>query len=191
MIYFFHVPNTHALRQGDTFCFYDIESPVVTDNGLCIFGIDDKTKGQVWSKSHGYPGDPRYKEWYRDIVWDADWDYVPDYFKVSGIRRNSSLKYYRVTGKNVPLEQKEYYHPEWAHQAAAEHAGQFVYHRGVQANEFWEKNQRKPVYFSAYDGELFGHWWEEGPYWLELVFKKMVYDQTTIRAVTIGVYLRI
>ena len=181
--------NTHGLRQGDTKCFYDVEAPVITDSGLCIFGIDDKTKGQVWSKGNGYPGDSRYKEWYKDVVWDADWDYIPEYFKHAGARRNSGLKYYRITGQQVPLDRKEYYCPDLAYQAAAEHAGQFVYHRGVQANEFCRKNHRKPVYLSAYDGELFGHWWEEGPYWLELVLKKTLYNQSTIRPVTPSEYL--
>lgn len=183
------VVNTHAFRQGDTRSFYDIQAPVITNAGLCIFGIDDKTKGQVWSKTTGYPGDPRYKEWYRDVAWDADWDYLPEYFKIGGFRRNSGLKYYRITGKEISLDRKEYYRPDWAAQAAAEHAGQFIFHRGVQANEFWQKNKRKPIYLSAYDGELFGHWWEEGPYWLELVFRKMLYDQSTVRPITPTEYL--
>ena len=181
--------NTHGLRQGDTRCFYDINAPCITNSGLCIFGIDDKTKGQVWSRRHGYPGDPRYKEWYRDVVWDADWDYIPEYFKIAGVRRNSGLKYYRVTGKDVPLDKKDYYHPDWAAQAAAEHSSQFVRDRETQTRDFWNKNCRKPVFFSAYDGELFGHWWEEGPYWIELVLKKMLYDQTVVRPVTPSEYL--
>jgi len=183
------VVNTHALRQGDTRCFYDVNAPVITEHGLCIFGIDDQTKGQVWSRQHGFPGDPRYKEWYRDVVWDADWDYIPEYFKVAGVRRNSGLKYYRVTGKDVPLDKKDYYRPAWAAQAAADHASQFVRDREVQARQFWQKNHRKPIFFSAYDGELFGHWWEEGPLWLELVLKKMLYDQTAVRPVTPSEYL--
>ncbi|MGA1874580.1 MAG: 1,4-alpha-glucan branching protein domain-containing protein, partial [bacterium] len=183
------VVNSHGLRQGDTRCFYGIEAPVITRSGLCVFGIDDKTKGQVWCKRNGYPGDPRYKEWYRDVVWDADWDYIPDYFKTAGIRRNSGLKYYRVTGKDVPLSRKDYYHPDWAAQAAAEHAAQFVHLREMNAQEFFRNNHRKPVYLSAYDGELFGHWWEEGPYWLELVLKRMLYNQNTVRPITPSEYL--
>ncbi|MGA1845094.1 MAG: 1,4-alpha-glucan branching protein domain-containing protein [bacterium] len=183
------VVNTHGIRQADTMPFFDVFAPVITQNGLAVFGIDEETKSQVWSRDHGYPGDGRYKEWYKDVGYEADWDYLPDYFKAANVRRNTGLKYHRVTGKKLPLHEKEYYHPEWAAEAVNEHAGQFVYFRGLQALNLHQKYNRCPIIFSAYDGELFGHWWEEGPSWIEMVFRKMLFDQATVRPVTPAEYL--
>jgi predicted glycosyl hydrolase (DUF1957 family) len=33
----------------------------------------------VWSSKVGYPGDPLYREFYRDLGWDADYDYIKPY----------------------------------------------------------------------------------------------------------------
>ena len=183
------VVNTHGILQGDTKAFFDVYAPVITHSGLAVFGIDEETKAQVWSKDNGYPGDGRYKEWYKDVGYEADWDYLPDYFKTANVRRSTGLKYHRVTGKKLPLDRKEFYQPEWAAEAINEHAGQFVYFRGLQALSLNKKYNRNPVILSAYDGELFGHWWEEGPAWIELVFRKMLYDQATVRPVTPSEYL--
>ena len=33
---------------------------------------------------------------------------------------------------------------------------------------------------ALFDAELFGHWWFEGPQWLDLLIRKLVYDQQTV-----------
>ena len=40
-----------------------------------------------------------------------------------------------------------------------------------------------------YDAELFGHWWYEGPDFLEFLFRKIHYDQKDLRLVTPSEYL--
>jgi 1,4-alpha-glucan branching enzyme len=42
---------------------------------------------------------------------------------------------------------------------------------------------------SPYDAELFGHWWYEGPEWLEYLCRKIAYDQQAIKLMTPGQYL--
>ncbi len=182
--------NATGLTRGNTRVWYNTHRPVITHHNLAMFAIDEETRAQVWSREAGYPGDPRYKEWYRDLGYDATWDYLPDYWKVGNVRRSTGLKYYRITGKNVPQHEKQPYNPDWARQAVAEQAGQFVCHRGAQAHHLRQKyGSVKPIAVSAYDAELFGHWWEEGPSWIEMVFRKMAYDQQTVRLVTPGEFL--
>jgi 1,4-alpha-glucan branching enzyme len=162
---------------------------VITPNGLACFGIDEETRAQVWSREGGYPGHPNYKEWYRDLGYDSEWDYLPPYFKTANVRRNTGLKYYRITAKGADLGQKDYYKPLWAEGTVHEQAGQFVYFRGAKANHVRSHDGIKACTVSAYDAELFGHWWEEGPAWLESVFRKLLYDQTEVRPVTPSEYL--
>jgi 1,4-alpha-glucan branching enzyme len=46
-----------------------------------------------------------------------------------------------------------------------------------------------PIIVSPYDAELFGHWWFEGPTFLNDVFRQIYHDQDSIRAVTPSDYL--
>jgi len=162
---------------------------VITHNNLAIFGIDEDTRAQIWSREAGYPGDTRYKEWYRDLGHDASWEYLPQYWKVADVRRNTGLKYYRITSKTSHSHEKQPYNPDWARDAVNEQASQFVCHRGVQATHQRDALKIKPMTLSAYDAELFGHWWEEGPEWIEMVFRKMCCDQNTVRPVTPAEFL--
>jgi len=47
-----------------------------------------------------------------------------------------------------------------------------------------------PIVVSPFDAELFGHWWFEGPEFIELFIRKAVHDQQEFRLTTPGEYLR-
>ncbi|MBN1257055.1 MAG: DUF1957 domain-containing protein [Planctomycetes bacterium] len=181
--------SARSILSGDTRAFYDGRLPVITPSGVAAFGIDEETRQQVWSRESGYPGHMHYKEWYRDVGYDAEWDYLPPYFKTANVRRNTGIKYHRITGQEVQLSEKDYYNIPAAEAAVNEHAAQFVYYRGVQVNHLHDTMGVKPCVVSAYDAELFGHWWEEGPAWINSVFRKMLYDQNIVRPITPSEYL--
>jgi len=48
---------------------------------------------------------------------------------------------------------------------------------------------RKPIVVAPYDAELFGHWWFEGPRWLDHLIRKIDSEQDTLRLVTPSEYL--
>lgn len=48
---------------------------------------------------------------------------------------------------------------------------------------------RPPIVVSMYDAELFGHWWFEGPDFINFLFRKMQYDQNIIKPITPCEYL--
>src|SRR3990167_7085597 len=114
----------------------------------------------VWSAEEGYPGDYRYREFYRDIGFDLDYDYIRPYLNGDGSRINTGIKYYRITGTG---NHKEPYSPEAARHKAAEHAGNFMFNREKQAEYLESLMGQKPLVLSPYDAELYGHWWFEGP----------------------------
>jgi 1,4-alpha-glucan branching enzyme len=45
---------------------------------------------------------------------------------------------------------------------------------------------RPPLVVSPYDAELYGHWWYEGPQFIDFLFRKLHFDQSEIAAVTPG-----
>jgi len=77
---------------------------------------------QVWSAQEGYPGDYDYREFYRDIGYELDWESIKPLMGNCPIRLQTGLKYYRVTGNT---DRKEPYVRQWAIEKAATHAGNF------------------------------------------------------------------
>jgi len=177
--------ETHGLTRADHRPRYGVYAPLVCPSGLAVFGRDPDCSRQVWSSAVGYPGDFDYREFYRDIGHDLDLEYVRPYIHPDGIRTDTGIKYYRITGK----DHKEPYVPEWAEQKAARHAEHFLSERIKQVQEVSPGMDRPPVIVAPYDAELFGHWWFEGPRWLDYLIRKIAFDQQTIRLVTLSEYL--
>jgi 1,4-alpha-glucan branching enzyme len=97
------------------------------------------------------------------------------------------LKYYRITGKT---EHKEPYIPSLGELKAAEDAADFVGRRIRQAYLLRETfAAQPPLVVSPYDAELYGHWWSEGPQFLDFMFRELRYKNTQVRAITPGDFL--
>ena len=181
--------EAHGILYGTPRPRFGVFAPVYCPTGVAAFGRDMETAHQVWSAETGYPGDPDYREFYRDLGYDLDYDYIRPYLHSDGIRRNIGLKYHRITGK-VPLSEKQPYNPQWALNKAASHAGNFMFNRQTQIEYLSGVLGREPLVVSMYDAELFGHWWYEGPNFLDFLFRKIHYDQQTFTTITPSEYLK-
>lgn len=184
----FFFMESHGVLFGSPRPRYGVYAPVYCPSGVAAFARDMESAHQVWSGETGYPGDPRYREFYRDVGYDLDYEYVKPYLHSDGVRRNVGLKYYKITGK-VPLHAKDPYHPQAAQELAAQHAGNFMFNRQKQLEHLGGLLQKKPIIVAMYDAELFGHWWYEGPDFLEYLFRKIHFDQKDIRLITPSEYL--
>ena len=151
--------------------------PVWTPAGVAAFGRDAECSHQVWSASEGYPGDYLYREFYRDVAWDLPYALVRPYLHDDGIRRALGIKLHRVTGP-VDLADKEPYDPAAALARAREHARHFVACRQAQVRELSARMGRTPHLTAPFDAELFGHWWSEGPAFLEAVIRELAAQDT-------------
>lgn len=180
--------ETHGILYGSPRPRYGVYAPVYCPTGVASFARDMESAHQVWSAEMGYPGDSRYREFYRDLGYDLEYEYVRPYLHSDGVRRNLAVKYHRITGK-VALSAKQPYNPQEAREVAASHAGNFMFNRERQIEYLHEFLKKKPLITSMYDAELYGHWWYEGPDFLEFLFKKLHYDQDTIRPITPSEYL--
>ena len=162
--------DTHALTFGRPAAPAGPYGPVRTPAGVVVFGRDQETSRQVWSTHEGYPADPVYREFYRDLGFDAGYAYIRPYLHRDGIRRSIGYKCHRVTGP-VPLGEKDLYDPLLAEWRAREHGRNFVFNRLSQLKKLEGTQEKPPVVVSMYDAELFGHWWYEGPIFLEEVLR--------------------
>jgi 1,4-alpha-glucan branching enzyme len=182
--YFF--TDTHGVLHGTPRPKYGVFAPVYCKSGVACFGRDLESSKQVWSAKQGYPGDYNYREFYRDIGFDLDFDYIKPYIHPDGIRTNTGIKYYRITGQT---NNKQPYNPDVAMETAASHAGNFMFNREKQAEYVQSIIKRKPIIVAPYDAELFGHWWYEGPDWLNFLIRKIAFDQKNIKLVCPTDYL--
>jgi 1,4-alpha-glucan branching enzyme len=181
--------DTHGILHGSPRPKYGIFAPVYCKSGVAAFGRDVESSKAVWSAIEGYPGDPAYREFYRDIGYDLDYDYIRPYIHPDGTRIQTGMKYFRITGGDVDISQKQPYVEAWAKEKAAQHAGNFMFNRGKQVEHLGHFIDRAPIIVSPYDAELFGHWWYEGPQWIDFLLRKIACDQAVIKTITPSEYL--
>lgn len=184
----YFIVDTHALRMAAPPAVYDCYAPVFTPSGIAAFARDPESSKQVWSSKEGYPGDRWYRDFYRDIGFDRPFDYIREYVQPTGLRKPTGLKYHRVTG-DVALDKKAPYDRNMALQMVDEHAGNFVFNRTKQIEYLATKMDRFPMVVAPYDAELFGHWWFEGPEFIEQVFRRTAKDQQVFEFITLSNYL--
>jgi 1,4-alpha-glucan branching enzyme len=179
--------ESHGIENASTTPFYGVHAPLYTPSGVAAFGRDRVSTKQVWSARTGYPGDPNYREFYRDIGYDLEYDYIQPY--ISGEDRvDTGMKYYRISG---PTSSKEPYYPDAARETAAMHAGDFLYSRIAHIEHLHSVMETAPIVVAPFDAELFGHWWFEGPQWLDFVLRKAAFDQDVVELTTPSDYLKL
>jgi 1,4-alpha-glucan branching enzyme len=181
--------DTHGILYAEPRPAYGVYAPIHCPSGAAAFGRDAESSKQVWSAREGYPGDALYRDFYRDIGYDLPLDYIGPYVHEGGLRHATGFKYHRITGRDVPLNEKAPYDFGAARDRAALHAGNFLFNREKQVEYLRSKMDRPPIIVAPYDAELFGHWWYEGPEFLEFLFRKMQYDQELVSPITPSEYL--
>ena len=133
----------------------------VADSDVVAFARDLEVTYRVWSPRKGYPGG----KWYRDFhAFDHEWGFRPA----------------RVTSASTPADEKAPYEPARAMQAVERDANDFVNAVRNRLLELGSKMTESPLVVAAYDTELFGHWWHEGPQWLAHVLRLLPDSGVTV-----------
>jgi 1,4-alpha-glucan branching enzyme len=145
-------------------------APIVAPSGVAFYGRDVESSRRVWSATEGYPGDPAYRDFHRDLGFERPLDELRPLLPPTGVRVAVGFKYHRVTG---PGTEKEPYDPDRAAEAVDRHAAHFVDACGRRLAAAAKLMRRPPVAVAPYDAELFGHWWFEGPAWLDRVARRI------------------
>ena len=145
---------THFMVDGPSLHGDTALGRPIGGSDVIAFGRDLQVSYRVWSPKSGYPGHAAYRDFYT-------YDHV------------TGLKPARVTGRSVPSEDKEPYDPERADRAVDVHVADFV---DVVRKRLLLESERigRPAHVvAAFDTELFGHWWHEGPQWLERLLRAL------------------
>jgi 1,4-alpha-glucan branching enzyme len=128
---------------------YYVDGPYEKRFAATVFPRDPATGMQVWSGDTGYPGDANYLDFHKK-------------------RFPGGHRYWQVTGAGVDIGDKRIYYPHEAADRVHQHASHFVSLVYDTLDESLH-NAIPPILTAPFDAELFGHWWFEGPMWLEAV----------------------
>lgn len=174
--------DAHGVMLGEPRPRRAVYAPYFTPAGPAVFARDRESSRQVWSAQEGYPGDPAYRDFYRDIGFDLPLEDVD--LITHGVRKFVGIKYHRITGRS---DKKDFYDRAAAEKMADAHARHYLEQRLRQLNEI-RKADFEPVIVAPFDAELFGHWWFEGPRFLDS-FIRRVHDQSDLKLTTPSEYL--
>lgn len=183
--YFF--VDAHGILCAEHRPVYGTYAPLYCRSGVAAFGRDTESSEQVWSAEQGYPGDPQYRDFYRDIGFDLPMDYIGPHVHPEGHRMYTGIKYHAIT--HTEMHDKWVYDPDAARARAGLHATHFIRERRRQAEAAAAGMDRTPLIVSPYDAELYGHWWFEGPDFLGDLFRQLHCDQDALETITPGDYL--
>ena len=162
------VLDGHGLLNADPRPRYGLYAPICTKRGVAFFGRDSESTLPVWSARDGYPGNPSYREFHRDLGWDLSTDNL----NKIGIKekRPLGIKLFKISSKNTPLDKKQQYDPKDAQESVEKDAKSYLKERKKQLIKLEKSMNIEPLLIAPFDAELFGHWWFEGPQFLSQIF---------------------
>ncbi len=124
------------------------------DSDVTVFARDPYTTTKVWSGDVGYPGNPAYLEFHKQLY-------------------PGRHRYWRISEDKANLGSKQPYDPWAAHELVSAHAEDFKNLVIKTLADYKGGSDREGTVIAMYDTELFGHWWWEGPEFLYEVAKRM------------------
>lgn len=161
--------DAHGLELARPRPAFGVHAPVMTRGGVACFARDPDASHEVWSRELGYPGHGAYREFYRDIGFELPEAELEGEVGPHGTRVMTGLKYRRITDRR--REDKEPYDPSIAAAQARADAARFVARREETLARARAVGNPAPIAVAPYDAELFGHWWFEGPTFLEAALR--------------------
>ena len=148
---------------------YHVDGPHAHHRPVTIFPRDPRTGLQVWSGDVGYPADGMYLDFHKK-------------------RFPGGHHYWQVTHSKIDMAFKTPYHREKAAALTKMHAEHYV-SLVVDSLKSGFKDPVPSILTSPFDAELFGHWWFEGPLWLEHVARAMARPDIPVALTTCADYL--
>ncbi|MBI5376139.1 MAG: DUF1957 domain-containing protein [Candidatus Schekmanbacteria bacterium] len=136
---------------------------------ITAFVRDPAISLQVWSGEWGYPGDGNYLEFHKKNF-------------------PGGHRYWKITSAKSDLGEKEIYGPDAAGNMVKSHASHFRQLLKERLSSFNGQSEGRSLLVSPFDAELFGHWWFEGPRWIDEVCRGIHADDE-IEMITCSDYL--
>ena len=166
------VLDGHGILNGSPRPRYGVYAPICSKKGVAFFGRDSESTLPVWSSREGFPGNPVYREFHKDLGWELSSSELQN--KGIPTSRPLGLKFHKITNNRASLAKKEFYIEDEAIKKVGEHSDNYLLSRSKQLRNLSLSNSFDPLLIAPFDAELFGHWWYEGPIFIENILKKSI-----------------
>ncbi len=134
---------------------YNLFQPyLINTSNVAGFPRHDLLCSQVWSGDFGYPGDGNYMEFHKKSSY-------------------SGARFWKITSKNADFKDKKPYNPLDALKTVGGHARHYAGRIVNELADYYSASHKEGIVTLTFDTELFGHWWFEGPKFLEFLVKEM------------------
>lgn len=162
--------ETHGVLQAEPQPSQGVFSPLVSPNGLVVYGRDATSTKWIWSASEGYPGACYYRDFYCDWAYEAEHPLLDSYRHKRGAQTMTGLKTRQVGYRD---QAKAVYNPSLGKALAVCHAELFAQNVIKRVKQVQVLGVDEPLLTLCFDAELFGHWWWEGLCFLEAAFDQL------------------
>ena len=173
---YFVVDNHQLMRAHppdlvkNPFYAHRAAGPQTAGAPVTVLARDVEVSLQVWRHEIGYPGDGVYL----------------DFHKKHGQGR---LRYWKITHNKADMAFKHFYYPDDAlQQKVKEHAGHYKLLIAQSLKAHRQAAGEPCMCLSAFDAELYGHWWFEGPLFLYYLLR-WIHDDPEINTETCSEFL--
>ncbi|MDD5543042.1 MAG: DUF1957 domain-containing protein [Acidobacteriia bacterium] len=149
---------------------YFLSAAQIPKKPVTVFSRDIELSRQVWEHDVGYPGDSVYLDFHKRHA-------------------EGKHRYWKITHAKLDMQYKHKYYPDDAfRQRVQEHAGNYKWRIKEALKNHYDQTGKPTLIMTAFDAELFGHWWFEGPTFLYYLLKWISFDPE-IRTETCSQYL--
>jgi 1,4-alpha-glucan branching enzyme len=138
--------------------------PVKTPGGICILARDYHAGKDISRMT----GDSVYRDNNKDAGYELPADQVGLFLTSNGSRTRTGFKYWASSSSG---SQKPFYDPQRASEKAVEHARFFLENQSARLSEAAKHMKEAPVSLCAFDADVFGRFWYEGPQCIEALFR--------------------
>ncbi len=157
--------SNHLSRYGLKYTFADPSSSInhsrYTHNNINYSCRNDTCTSKIWDAFIGYPGNSVYREFHKDLKDDSR--EINQLLQENNIPL-SGVSLYAITDKNKSI--KNLYNEEKAQDQIYVDVEDYI----KSLHDNYQNNDKISVFF---DMELFGHWWKEGIYFLDILIQKL------------------
>ena len=178
------IVDAHGLMFGQPRPRRAIYAPCFTAAGPAVFARDRDSSRQVWSATEGYPGDPAYRDFYRDIGFDLPLEYLRPGTTSPGIRKFTGLE---ISSDHRWRSGEGTLRSGPGRKRGGRARGSFSRSAPTQMNEL-RALDFDPIVVAPFDAELFGHWWFEGPQFLESFIRQAAHGHQDLRLTSKDAY---